>query len=113
MLLSRVVSIRNGVFGILSHPHMRTGRTFGQFPFIGEQVFKKIVAPLGRRFGPGYFQTAGNGISSFSGTKTIAPAKALLLQPCRRRLFANVVRRGCTMSLAKTVSARNERNRFF
>jgi hypothetical protein len=56
---------------------MRTGRAFGQFPFKTKQVFKKVIAPLGWCFCPGYFQSAGNGIGAFTRTITIVPAKAL------------------------------------
>ena len=53
--LRRVVSIRHraGAAATLRSPLMGTGRALGQLPFVVEQIVEEVVAPLGRRRGPG------------------------------------------------------------
>ena len=105
VFLRAVICIRNNTFGIFGYPLVCTGRTFGQLPFIAEQVFKEIIAPFGRGGGPYYFKAAGNGVCAFTGTIAVAPSQALLFQVCRFRLFAYVGSRSCAMIVESKVES--------
>src|SRR5579862_6004391 len=113
MFLCAVVSVRNKVFCIFRYPLMRAAGAFSKLPIISKQVFKIVIAPLGGGFGPGYFQSAGNGIGAFTAAVTIAPAKTLLFYACGFRFLADMV--GCSgaMGFAKTMPARYQRNGLF
>ncbi|RMQ32055.1 Type II secretion system protein C [Pseudomonas syringae pv. actinidiae] len=92
---------------------MRAGRALGQFPVEGKEIFQVLVAPLGRRRGPGHFQAAGDGVATFTGAKFVAPAKALLLKTGCFRLRTNVVGRASTVSLAESVTTGDQRHGLF
>src|SRR3972149_1325390 len=114
--LETVVGIRNraSAGATLRSPLMRTGRALRQFPFVAEQVPEEVVAPSGRRGGPGDFQAAGDRIGAFAAAEAVLPAETLLLQG-RSLWFRTEVPApiGSTVGLAERVSAGNERNRLF
>ena len=80
MTLLRIMRIgdQTSARAVPGRPLISTGGAFGEFPFIAKQIFKKVVAPLCGGLGPGYFQTAGNGVGSFAGPIFVGPAEALL-----------------------------------
>ena len=95
-------------------PLMGTCRTFGQFPFKSEQVLEVVVAPLRWCGCPGTFQAAGNGVAGISTAKGIFPTHALLLQACTSGFCAHIFARvGGTVVFPKSMSAGNQRYRFF
>ena len=92
---------------------MRTGRTLGQFPFVAEQVGEEVVAPLGRRRGPGDFQTAADGVSTKTFAKFILPSEALVLDVGAFWFVAYIVSgNGSAVSFAEGMAAGNECDRF-
>ena len=112
--LRRVVGMRHRAasapfFGI---HWLRTGRALRQFPFVAEQVFEEVVAPLRGRAGPGDFQAAGDRVSAFAGAEAVLPAQALLLEAGRFRIRPHVGRRAGAVGLAEGMAAGDERHRF-
>ena len=93
--LRRVVRIRHGAGAgaVLRRPLMRAGRALGQFPLVAEQVLEEVVAPLGRRRGPGAFEAAGDRVDPRAGAVLARPAEALLLDARAFRLRADVASR--------------------
>jgi hypothetical protein len=78
---------------------------FGQLPFKAEQVFEEVVAPLGRRLGPGDFQAAGDRVAAFALAKFVLPAEALLVETCQFRIDPDVGRRGRPVRLTEGMAA--------
>ncbi len=113
--LGGIVGVWNGVSTgtVLRPPLIRPRRALGQFPFETEQVFQKMVAPLGRCLGPGHFQAAGDGVSALTGAKTVLPAEALLLDISGFRFSPDIVRRPCTVGFAEGVTASDQRHGLF
>src|SRR6185295_1997460 len=91
-------------------PLIRTGRALGQLPFVAEQVLEVVVAPLGRRRGPGDLDAAGDRVTAFARAKAVAPAKALLLDESAFRLRTDQRRRRRAMGLAEGVPAGDQRH---
>src|SRR3954463_11232264 len=89
---------------------MRTSRTLSQFPFIAEQVGEEVIAPLGRRGGPGDFQAAADGITGSARSKFALPAEALFLDGGRFRLRAYQFGIAGAVSFTEGVTAGNKRN---
>src|SRR6202521_3221694 len=93
---------------------MRTGRALGQFPVVGEEVGKEVVAPLGWRLGPNNFQAAADGVSTKTFTKFILPSQALVLDVGTFWFRAHVVSgNGSAVGLAEGMAAGNQCDRFF
>src|ERR1700679_849642 len=90
---------------------MRTGRALGQLPLVAKEVREEVVAPLGRRRGPGNFETAGVGIAPLSGAEAALPAEALLLDGGGLRFRADIACGARAMGLAERVPAGDERHR--
>ena len=113
MTFGRVVGIRNraGARAAFRHPLVRAGRALRQFPFVAEQVPEEVVAPLGRRGGPGDLYPAGDGVAAFAGAVAAGPAEPLRLERRRFRFGADVRRRACAVRLAERVPAGDERHR--
>src|ERR1043166_8954549 len=98
------MSIGDRRVGSLRHPLMRARRAFGQLPFVFEQIFEKVVAPLRWRGRPGDFQAARNRVPAAASTEAVPPAEALLFETCSFRLRRNVRRWSSTVRLAKRVT---------
>ncbi len=113
--LRRVVGIRHGAgaHAMLRYPLMRTGGALRQFPFVAEQVPEEVVAPLGRRGGPGDLQAAGDRVAAFAGAEAARPAEALLLDAGSFRLGPHVFRIAGAVRLSEGVTAGDERHRLF
>ncbi len=92
---------------------MSARRTLGQFPLMLEQIFKKVIAPLRRCLTPSNFQTAGDGVATFAGAKAVLPAQALRFEAGCFRFRSHMGGRASPMSLAKSMTARDERHGFF
>ena len=113
-LLRRVVRVRDRAFtgAVLRLPLLRASRTRGQLPLVLEEVLEEVVAPLGRRRGPGDLETARDGVGSPAGFVAALPAETLLLEVAALRFGADVLVRGRrTVGLAERVSAGNQRHR--
>src|SRR5215467_12907465 len=102
-----------GAGTILRCPLMRTGRTLSQFPFILEQIFEVVVAPLRWRCSPDDFQPTADRVATFAGLEFAPPTQALLLDGCGFRLWADQGRITGPVSLAEGVATRDQRDRFF
>src|SRR5258708_36030886 len=92
---------------------MRAGWTLRQFPFIFEQVLEEVIAPLGRRRSPDYFQAAADRITAFARLELALPAESLLLDTGGFRLWAYQFRIASAMGFAEAVAASNERDGLF
>src|SRR5271170_381804 len=90
---------------------MRSSRALREFPFVIEQVFEEVVAPLRRRLRPGDFQTACDCVTAFASAKAVLPAQALGFEASRFRLRPQMGRRSGTVGLAEGMAAGNERHR--
>ena len=66
--LGRIVRIGYGALAcaILRPPLIRAGWALGKFPVIVEKILEVVVAPLGGRRAPDYFQAAGDGVAGFA-----------------------------------------------
>ncbi len=111
--LGRIVGMRHraGARAILRSPLIRSGRALRQFPFVAEQVFEEVVAPLRGRGGPGDFQAAGDRVSALAGAKAVLPAQALLVEAGRFRGRTHIGRGAGSVGLAEGVAAGDERHR--
>src|SRR5215472_14891994 len=88
--------------------------TLGQFPFVVEQVFEEVVAPLGRRGGPDDFQAAADCVTALAGPECAPPAEALLFDIRGLWLGSDVLRRhSSAVGFAEGVAAGNQGDRFF
>src|SRR5215469_18970775 len=104
---------RAGACSILCHPLMCASRTLREFPFILEQVLEKIVAPLGRRRGPGDLEATADRIPTNARLEFASPPEALLLEGSCFRLCAHIGSIASSVRFAEGVSAGDERNRLF
>src|SRR5271165_4151358 len=111
--LGWIMRIRHcmGARAILCFPLMRTGRALGQFPFVAEQIFEEVIAPLRRRRGPSYFQAAADRLGAVALAEAALPAQALLLDWGTLGLAGNILFGiGSAVGFAKSVTACNERD---
>src|SRR5688572_4490834 len=92
---------------------MRSTRTFGKFPLEGKKVFEEVIAPLRRRFCPRYFQSTGNGISTFARAIAVIPAEALQFDAGSFRFFTNICRWCCAVCFPESMSTSDECYCFF
>src|SRR4051812_40668685 len=60
--------------------------TLRHLPFVLEQMFKVVVAPLLRFGGPRHLYAAGNSVAGNARLIRAGPAKALVLNRCTLRL---------------------------
>src|SRR5580704_13295739 len=104
---------RTGACAILRLPLICTGRAFGQFPFVAEQVLEVVVAPLRWRRGPSHFQAAADRVTPFAYAKFALPAEALLLDAAGFRIWAHQRRITSAVGFAEGVTTSNQRDRFF
>ena len=115
-LLRRVVRVRDRAFtgAVLRLPLLRASRTRGQLPLVLEEVLEEVVAPLGRRRGPGDLETARDGVGSHAGFVAALPAETLLLEIAALRFAADVLVAGaapcvlpnvCPPAISATVSS--------
>src|SRR5690554_1206584 len=113
MLLRGIVGIRNDLSGSFGFPLVGPGWTLNQFPFKTEEVVEEVITPFGRRLRPGNLQSTGNGVSGLATAVCIFPAQSYFFE---RSCFGFRSQIGCicdAVGLAKSVTTRNERNRFF
>src|SRR6516225_4806232 len=112
MTLRGVVPIGHcaGAGAILRRPLIGAGRALGQLPLIAEEVREELVAPFGRRRGPGDLEAAGDRIAPLATAVARLPAEALLLDARALGLGTDELRIACTMRLAETVAAGDERD---
>ncbi len=108
--LGRVVHIRDRRGRVLRLPLMRPGRALGQFPLVAEQVLEEVVAPPGRRRGPGDLQAAADLVAAHAGAEAALPAEALLREAAGLRHRAHMRRVASTMGLAEAVAAGDQRH---
>ena len=104
---------RAGAGATLRSPLIRAGRALRQLPFVAEQVLEEVVAPLGRRGGPGDLDAAGDRVAALAAAIAAHPAETLRLDGHRLRLATNVGGRARAVCLAERVSARNQRDGLF
>ena len=77
-------------------------------------MVEEVVAPLGRRRGPGDFQTAADGVSTKTFAEFILPSEALVLDVGAFWFGAHIVSgNGSAVGFAEGMSAGNQRDRFF
>src|SRR5271169_3501729 len=91
-MLGGIVRVGNGTgarvaFGL---PLMRAAGALGEFPVVLEKVVEEVVAPFGRRGGPGDFQAAGDGVAGDAGGVSARPAESLLFNRRAFGFFAEV-----------------------
>ena len=98
---------------VLGRPLMGASRALGQLPFVAEQVPEEVVAPLGRRRGPGDFEPAANGVATLAGAEGVGPAKTLQFDAGGFRLGPDQRRVTRAMGLAKGVAAGDQRHGLF
>ena len=84
---------------------MRPGRALGQLPLVAEQVLEEVVAPPGRRRGPGDLQPAADLVAAHAGAEAALPAEALLREAAGLGHRAHMRRVASTMGLAEAVAA--------
>src|ERR1700722_12972377 len=89
----------------LGLPLLRAGRALRELPLVTEEVFEEIVAPLGRRRGPGDLESARDGIDAHAGVEAALPAKALRFELAGLGIAAHVRRRSGAVRLAEGVAA--------
>ncbi len=93
---------RTGACAILRRPLLRTSRALCQLPFVAEQIFEEVVAPLRRRGGPGHFQAAADRVAAVAVAETVLPAEALILDQGTLGLGRDILFGiGSAVSLAK------------
>src|SRR5579862_4796016 len=98
---------------VLWRPLVRASRTLGQFPFVVEEIFEEVIAPLRRRLGPNHFEAAGNRLITFARAKAVSPAKPLLLYRSALGFRADILFRiSRAVSFAEGVAACDEGNGF-
>ena len=109
-LLRRVVRRPGRRRRALGLPLLGAGRALGQLPLEVEQVLEEVVAPLGRRLGPGDFRAAGDGVGADAGAVLAVPAEALVLDarrlPVPARRTTDRRRRGSCRRCGRRRSAR-------
>ncbi|MNO90539.1 hypothetical protein D3C76_820620 [compost metagenome] len=101
-----------GTGTVFRRPLVGARGALGQFPFEAEHVFEKVVAPLGRRGGPGHFQAAGDSVRAFAAAEFVPPAQTLFFQASRFGLGTHVVGGAGAMGLAERVTAGDQRHGF-
>lgn len=111
VLLGGIVGVGNDLVSVLGNPLVGAGGTLGELPLELEQVLQEIVVPLGRGLGPGHLQAARDGVGTLAGAVLVRPAETLGFQAGGFGLFADVVRRGSTVGLAKGVATSDEGDR--
>src|SRR5262244_2677761 len=89
MLLRLVVGVRDRGGSAFRLPLIGAGWALRQLPFIVEQVFEEVIAPLRRRLRPGDLRAAGDGIGAETRAEFALPAEALLLDQGTFRLRAH------------------------
>ena len=62
----------------LGQPLPGSRRALGQFPIIFEECCEVAVVPLSRIWGPGAFDTTGDGVTRLTAAVLAGPTKALL-----------------------------------
>src|SRR5690606_17651946 len=97
----------------LGRPLPGAGGALGQLPVVAEQVPEEVVAPLGRRGGPGDLEAAGDGVGPLAAAEPATPAQALLLDARGLGLRADVVGRARAVGLAEAVAAGDQRDSLF
>src|SRR5579872_6010546 len=115
-MLRRIMSVwhRSLACTILRRPLVCASRTLGQFPLVLEQVMEEVVAPLGRRCGPDYFQTAADGIATKALTQLVFPPEALQFNVRTLRFGAYVLSGNAgAMGFAECMTAGNKCDGFF
>ena len=111
-LLRLVVGVRDDRFRVLGFPLKGARGTGRLHPFELEQVLEEVVAPLRRRRGPRDFETACDRVAREAGSVAARPAKALLFDRRRTRVFPDVLGLSGAVGFAERVSARDEGNGF-
>src|SRR5262245_56978766 len=108
-----VMRVRNRAFAgaVLRLPLLRARRTRGRLPPVLEKVLEVIVAPPGRRRGPGDLEAARGGVGAHTGFVAALPTETLFLEIAALRFGADACRRARPMGLAERVSAGNQRDR--
>ena len=104
--------VRNVCLGTLGDPLMRSRRALAQLPFVFEEVFKIIIAPLRRRLRPRDFKSTGDGVATLAAAEAALPSKALLFDRRSLGIGAHMLGITRTVRLAEGVTTRNERDGF-
>ena len=94
-------------------PDMRTGRAFGQFPFIAKEEIKIAIIPFCRMRCPRTFDTACNGIASLARSIAADPAKTHFFDGGAFRFGTNKTGITRTMRLTESMTTGNKGNGFF
>ena len=94
-------------------PDMRTGRAFGQFPFIAKKKIEIAIIPFCWMRCPRTFDTAGDGIASLARSMAADPAKTHFFNGGAFRLGTNKTGITRSMRLAKSMATGNKGNGFF
>ena len=110
-----VVRVRDGAgtCAALGNPLLCACGALGQLPLEAEQILEILVGPLGWLAGPGDFQAAGDRVTALAGAEAVLPAKALMLDSCRLRLFRDVRRGRGAVGLAEGMPACDQRDGLF
>ena len=97
--------------GVLRLPLLRASRTRRLLPLVLEEVLEEVVAPPGRRRGPGDLEAARDGVGSPAGFVAALPAETLLLEVAALRFGTDMGRRTRAVGLAERVAPGDERDR--
>src|SRR4029078_7654110 len=98
------------VLGVLGDPLVRAGRALRELPLVAEQELEEVVAPPGRRGGPGDLQARRDRVGALAGAEPRLPTQALLLERRTLGLRADQVGVAGTVRLAERVAAGDERD---
>ena len=91
---------------------MRAGRALGQLPFVFEEVFEIIIAPLGRRLRPCDLESARDRVRTFAGPECALPSEPFLLERCVLGVGAEVLGVARAVAFSERVSTGDERDGF-
>ncbi|SLO56572.1 Uncharacterised protein [Klebsiella pneumoniae] len=112
-LFLRVKRIRDNLRRVFGFELDRASRAAGLHPFVFEQVFEKVVAPLGGRLRPDHFQTGGDGVRACAAAVAGVPAQTLRFQRRGFRLGADVAGFCGAVGFAQRMAAGDQRDDLF
>ena len=114
MTLAGIMGIRHGAIGgrIRGDPLGSTGGALRLLPLVTKKVLEVVVVPLNRVGGPGTFESAGDGVATFSTAVAAHPAHTHILGRCAFRLRTDMGI-GCgTVGLTEGVSTCDQGDSF-
>ena len=114
MGLAGIVGIYNSFcsFRICGNPLVCSCRTLYQIPVILEQRLQIAHIPFGGIWFPSSFNTAGDGVTTFTSTEFIVPAQAHFFNGGSFWLWSHISGISCSVGFTKGMTTSNEGNGF-